>query len=278
MQPVSELKQQLFLTGEINPDRILEFSCGHVIPSSNILPIALSHDPEGKPLDFTYASRNDRSMLESLSSLLLNLVKVIPSGMVCFLPSYQYESVVFNHLSTTGARAKLMSHKQLFREPKTASMVDSVLESYSRAARSSGGALLFSVVGGKMSEGINFSDELGRCVVMVGLPYPNKHSPELKEKMNYLNQHSPCDKEGVSPGQIHYENLCMKAVNQSIGRAIRHKRDYSCILLADRRYERDSVVKKLPGWLSPHITKHNQFPTAREQIVGFFKKLNSQTY
>ena len=27
-----------------------------------------------------------------------------------------------------------------------------------------------------------------RCVLMVGLPYPNMTSPELKEKMDYLNK------------------------------------------------------------------------------------------
>ena len=75
--------------------------------------------------------------------------------------------------------------------------------------------------------GINFSDDLGRLVIMVGLPYPNKFSPELKEKMEFLDKtmkYEPsCASSTVSstPGQEHYENLCMKAVNQSIGRAIR---------------------------------------------------------
>ena len=102
------------------------------------------------------------------------------------------------------------------------------------------GAMLLSVVGGKMSEGINFCDGLGRCVVMVGLPYPGP-SASLGERMSHLDR-----SQQKGAGKEYYTNLCFKAVNQSIGRAIRHKADYATIVLFDdltQVYQTDLVAK-----------------------------------
>lgn len=121
-----------------------------------------------------------------------------------------------------------------------------------------------------MSEGINFSDDMGRCVVMVGLPYPNMNSPELKEKMQYLNANFPKSCDNQLPGQVHYENICMKAVNQSIGRAIRHRNDYASILLLDQRYSRNNVRKKLPTWINKSLRVVDKFGPIMPTLKNFY--------
>lgn len=145
---------------------------------------------------------------------------------------------------------KFGSKKTVFFEPQEGGEVETVLREYAEAIRVSrevgpsfrlpkknfeitlnfheksadkcSGALLFAVVGAKLSEGLNFSDELARAVVLVGLPFANLGSVELKERMKYVTelekQQENKPKQGArDAGQELYENLCMKAVNQSIG-------------------------------------------------------------
>ncbi|XP_070827706.1 ATP-dependent DNA helicase DDX11 [Chaetodon trifascialis] len=285
MQPVSDFKQELLFSAGVAEERITEFSCGHVIPPENILPLVLCSGPSGQELDFTFQSRDSPRMMDETGRILSNICNVVPGGVVCFFPSYEYSRRIVSHWEASGTLSRLANKKKIFQEPKKANQVEQVLGEYSRciqrcAVDSGGGltgALLFSVVGGKMSEGINFSDELGRCVVMVGMPYPNIKSPELQEKMSYLDKHLP-HSGGRSPGQALIENLCMKAVNQSIGRAIRHRGDYSSMVLCDRRYSRPATLSKLPTWIRDRTSTHASFGPAFAALRKFFQEKKRSSF
>lgn len=200
------------------------FSCGHVIPPQSLVGFSLSSGPSQKHLEFTFARRSDVDALDELGRVLLNLARIVPGGIVVFFPSYRFEDAAVRRWHATTLFADIDARKPLFREPKDSDELARVLADYSaactapasssessRSSARSTGAMLLSVVGGKMSEGINFSDDLARCVVMVGLPYPNARDAELVEKMSFL------DKRSAGAGRQYYESLCMKAVNQSIG-------------------------------------------------------------
>lgn len=165
------------------------------------------------------------------------------------------------------------------------------------------------VVGGKISEGINFSDGMGRCVLMVGLPYPSPDDVELMETIKHIGNHSSSSTVGdnnslssqydhectVEPGfdtlrrcgksgREHYENLCMKAVNQSIGRAIRHVNDYAAMLLVDSRYSSTSSsrslscpAEKLPQWIKRRLTCGKNYGEVHRLLLQFFK-INKQMH
>lgn len=79
--------------------------------------------------------------------------------------------------------------KPIFYESRGAvSKTEEILQDYTAAVESGSGALLLSVIGGKLSEGINFSNELGRGVLIIGLPFPNIHNVVWQSKIRYVEE------------------------------------------------------------------------------------------
>lgn len=307
MSPFEDYKAHLF--PYLQSEKIWTLSCGHVIPPSNLCVWTLaSMKPSNSDdlFEFSFQKRSDKAMIKRLGQALLNICSVVPDGVVVFFPSYGYldELVAIWQVAEPADGGKsvwdrLQTRKTVFRESKSGSS-DEVLEGYSRAildpdkapgasACSARGALLLSVVGGKMSEGINFSDRLGRCVVIVGLPYPNINSPEWKARIEYIesstiNRLTSSSSDGSTTmmtkeqaaakakqvARDFYENACMRAVNQSIGRAIRHRGDYAAIVLVDRRFGTDRIKGKLPSWIRGGMAQGSE----RKGLQGLMGALN----
>lgn len=256
MSPMADYTQHLF--SYVEPSRIQKFSCGHIIPKGNLLALPVSKGPDGIDLEFTFGKRNSPAMKEALGNSLVGICACILDGLVVFFPSYAYLDQVIAFWKTSTIWTRLQSLKPIFQESKTAG-VDAILASYSEAISAGKGGLLLSVVGGKLSEGINFSDALGRGVVVVGLPYANVHTAQWKAKLEYIEQsvttRTGQREEGTAAAREFVENACMRAVNQSIGRPIRHKGDYASILLLDKRYESKRIEGKLPAWIRDGLVR-----------------------
>ena len=153
--------------------------------------------------------------------------------------------------------------------------VEKSLKAYSEEILSGRGAVMLAVMSGSLSEGINFSDRLGRGVVVVGLPFPNPHSAEWKAKMEYISQKSIKLKEHHRTGYAakeFYENACMRVVNQCIGRAIRHKEDYAAVLHIDKRYSHSRINGKLPGWIRSNLSNSYDAREASVNLKSFFQE------
>lgn len=298
------------LLSYLPPSKITTVSCGHVIPPSSLLAWPVTTGPSGAPFDFTFEKRNTEATINDLGSALLSFISSIPDGVVVFFPSYAYLDRCIEVWRRAGRQGKttydaLAAVKPLFHEAKSKAhtsappppappppsssrsgvkgaqqqqqpqtTTDSVLQAYSTAVATGRGrgALLLAVIGGSLSEGINFSDSLGRGVVVVGLPFPNPHSAEWKAKMAYISRKAGGEgAAGKAAAREFYENACMRAVNQCVGRAIRHRNDYASILLVDRRYESERIRAKLPGWIRGSLRKGEGVGGVGRGLVEFFE-------
>jgi len=254
----------------------------HVVPQENVLALILGKGPTGLPLEFSFSQRQCMAQIDELGHCIVNLCALVPKGLVVFFPSYALERLVWTRFAETNISERIARRKEVFREQRGCD-VDKLFNDYRSAVtalpaateraelaspQERDGALLSAVIGGKLSEGINFADDLGRCVVVVGLPFPNARQTETRLVLHFLQERYPSS----DLSREYLENACMIAVNQSVGRAIRHARDYAAVVFVDQRYAAQERLRfKLPRWLRGRVLEPRTFGDAIQQLASFFR-------
>jgi Fanconi anemia group J protein len=71
-------------------------------------------------------------------------------------------------------------------------------------------------------------------VITIGIPYPSFKDPKVEGKRAY-NDHQVAASKQCLKGSQWYEVQAFRALNQALGRCIRHRNDYGALLVVDQR-------------------------------------------
>ena len=141
------------------------------------------------PFNFNYANKDNFEMLDELGTTISRLAKHVPGGLLMFFPSYWLMDKVYERWKESGVLFDIQKQKMVYREPKRAAEYQMVMDRYYSAIfeNENSGAILMGVCRGRISEGLDFSDNAARCVVIVGIPFPQMTDPKVILKKEYLD-------------------------------------------------------------------------------------------
>ncbi|KRX07484.1 P-loop containing nucleoside triphosphate hydrolase [Pseudocohnilembus persalinus] len=180
-------------------------------------------------------------LFQESAQIIYEIQKQIPNGVIVFLQSYKDVQEMKEFIEKIYVKNRNFNIYLFFDGFGSG---EQLLLEYGECIKKGKEAVLVSVMGGKLSEGINFKDEMARAILVFGLPFPNRNAPELREKMLFYDQQQNPE----FKGKDYYFNGCLKVVNQTIGRCIRHINDYSLVFLIDKRFGDQQIIQGLPQW------------------------------
>lgn len=245
----------------------------HIVNESQVYVKIIGTGPDREQLISNYKNRDNPKYISSLGQTILNVSRIVPDGLLIFFPSYPMMNQCVDAWQASGLWADISSRKPIFLEPRGKDQFTSTMEEFYQAIRDSKGACFMAVCRGKVSEGLDFADRNGRAVIITGLPFPPLKDPKVILKRRYLETNRTKENQLLS-GQEWYNLDATRAVNQAIGRVIRHRNDYGAILLCDSRFQDASQVQQLSKWIRGHLGARPQSspfgPIVRE-LRQFFK-------
>lgn len=245
----------------------------HVVSKQQICVKILSNGPDGEPLNASYSNRDNVNYITSLGMAIINITRMVPHGMLIFFPSYPVMSKCQEVWQGSEIWSSICRMKPIYVEPKAKEAFVNCMKEFYEKVKSVEykGAIFMAVCRGKVSEGLDFADINGRAVLVTGLPYPPLRDPRIVLKKNYLDRLHSTNKEYLT-GQDWYCLEASRAVNQAIGRVIRHQYDYGAILLLDSRFNNPKIRSQMSLWLRDLIHPVRSFGEVIRDLRLFFKQ------
>ncbi|ELT95437.1 hypothetical protein CAPTEDRAFT_179377 [Capitella teleta] len=267
LSPISSFKSEMGIDFQI------ELENPHVIDPKQVWVGTLSKGPDNEPLCSDYNTRFKESYQKSLGNAVVNFSRIVPHGLLLFFPSYPVMDQCVTNWRSGTLWSRMDQMKSVYVEPRNKHEFNTTMAAYYDKINDDtcNGATFAAVCRGKVSEGLDFADRNGRAVVITGLPYPPRMDPKVMLKMKFLDETRRAGGKGLT-GQEWYGQQATRAVNQAIGRVIRHKDDFGAIILCDRRFADQRAINQLPSWVRPKCQRYSQFGMAVRDMIAFFKE------
>lgn len=237
--------------------------------------------PNNTPMKLTFQYYNMFEIQDKIGKIIYDVCKTVSQGVLCFLPSFNILEILKKRWEKIDLWAKLNEIKHVFVESRKCSHqeYDKMMLEYSDCSFGKydnvmkKGSLMFAVCRGRSSEGIDFSDNMARAVITIGIPFPNIKTADISAKMAYNDNRKKYGNELYLDGREWYNIQAFRAINQAIGRCIRHKDDWGAIILLDARFDksvnRNTAISKLSKWVRDKLYSFDNYSFFLNQLENF---------
>ena len=257
--------------GELGLQQYVSLQNPHVVDAEkDLLCAVVGTGPSNVALKSTYAERRTIGYKQELGLTICQAAEQLDrGGLLVFFPSYPALNDCVEHWRGSSLWSRLERGRSVVVEPRKAKDMRTIAVQFQRAA-STTCAVLLAVCRGKASEGMDFSDDQCRVVIVTGVPYAPPDDPRVKAKRRFLDdKRRTGDKKLLLSGDAWYEQQACRAVNQAVGRCVRHAKDWGAVLLADSRFADAGRRKNLPAWLRHEIRQPAPFRDVAAHLRSF---------